>query len=226
MIKGVFDLYIERWDFFLELLWEHIVLTAIAVFFITIIGLSVGIYMTRNRVFAKIMLAITNFIYTIPSIALFGFLVILVGIGNKSAIIALVIYGLLPIVRNTYVGINEVDEQITESAIGMGSTNIQLLYRVQLPLALPVIFAGFRTMVIMTIALCGIASFIGAGGLGVAIWRGITTYYPEMTIAGSLLVAALAIVTDLILEQVEKASRKRVLGSEEQANMLSREIFK
>ncbi|WP_330683993.1 ABC transporter permease, partial [Petrocella sp. FN5] len=212
VILNVIKLYVERWDFFLELLLQHISLSLIAIFYITIIGLSMGIYMTRNKIFATVVLTVTNFLYTIPSIALFGFLVIITGIGNKSAIIALVVYGVLPIIRNTYVGINEVDDQVVEAAVGMGSTEIQLLTKVQLPLALPFIFAGFRTMVIMTIALGGIASFIGAGGLGVAIWRGITTNFPEMTIAGSLLVATLAILTDLIMELVENKMKFRILG--------------
>ncbi len=213
-IVNLFKLYIERWEFFLELTLEHISLTFISVVLITIIGLTMGIYMTRNKLFATVTLAVTNFLYTIPSIALFGFLVIFTGIGNKSAIIALVIYGILPVIRNTYVGINEVDSQVVESAVGMGSTDKQLLFKVQLPLALPVIFAGFRTMVIMTIALCGIASFIGAGGLGVAIWRGITTNFPEMTMAGSLLVATLAIIADSIMEAIEKFMKLRILGIE------------
>jgi len=135
-----------------------------------------------------------------------------VGIGEKAALPALITYGLLPVIRNTYVGIREVDPLIVESAIAMGVTDRQLLVKVQLPIALPVIFAGFRTMVVMTIALTGIASFIGAGGLGVAIWRGITTYFQEMTVAGSLLVAILAIVTDLLLGWIEKTIRRRVLG--------------
>lgn len=213
VVIGVFNLYAERSEFFIKLLLEHLSLTLISVAIITVLGLTIGVYMTRNEIFAKIMLAVTNFLYTIPSIALFGFLVIITGIGNKSAITALVIYGLLPIIRNTYVGIREVDAQIMESARGMGSTKRQLLFKVQLPLALPVILAGFRTMVIMTIALCGIASFIGAGGLGVAIWRGITTNFPEMTIAGSLLVAFLAIIADVLLELAEKKMRKRVMGA-------------
>jgi len=212
-IKGIFSLYYERWDFFLDLLLQHIMITLISVLFISVIGLTLGVLMTRWEKLAQIGLALTNFMYTIPSIALFGFLVFLTGIGNTSAIIALVIYGLLPIIRNTYVGIKDVDPEIIESAVGMGSTNKQLLFRVELPLALPVIIAGFRTMVIMTIALAGIASFIGAGGLGVAIWRGITTYYPEMTFAGSLLVALLAIFTDLILEFFERRVKLRVLGT-------------
>ena len=212
MIMGVIELYIERWDFFLELLLQHIGITAIAVTIITVMGLVIGILMTRNETFANIMLTTTNFLYTIPSIALFGILVTITGIGNKSAITALIVYGLLPIIRNTYVGIREVDPQIIESAVGMGSTEGQLLYRIKLPLALPVIVSGFRTMVIMTIALGGIASFIGAGGLGVAIYRGISTYFPEMIIAGSLLVALLAIITDWFLQLAEKKLSERVLG--------------
>jgi osmoprotectant transport system permease protein len=212
ILVGVLDLYRERWGFFSDLIIQHILLTLISVTIIILLGIFIGIIMTRNAVFAKVSLAITNFLYTIPSIALFGFLVIITGIGNKSAILALVIYGLLPVIRNTYVGINEVNKQILESAIGMGSTDMQLLFKVQLPLALPVIFAGIRIMVVMTIALCGIASFIGAGGLGVAIWRGITTNFPEMTIAGSLLVALLAIIADLAIGVVEKKAKKRFLG--------------
>ena len=102
---------------------------------------------------------------------------------------------------------------VIEAAVGMGSTDRQLLFQVQLPIALPVIIAGFRTMVVMTIALGGIASFIGAGGLGVAIWRGITTNYTEMTVAGSILVALLAVAADLIFERIERIIRKRVLGT-------------
>ncbi|WZL81388.1 ABC transporter permease [Vallitaleaceae bacterium 9-2] len=212
MIKGVIKLYIERWDFFLELLLQHIVMTLVSVVIITILGLGLGILMTKNTWVASILLVVTNFLYTIPSIALFGILVTISGIGNKSAIIALIIYGLLPMIRNTYVGIKEVDPQIIESAIGMGSTELQLLYRIQLPQALPVIMSGFRTMVIMTIALGGIASFIGAGGLGVAIYRGISTYFPEMIVAGSLLVAFLAIGVDAFLQKVEQAMTRKVLG--------------
>jgi osmoprotectant transport system permease protein len=211
-IGDVFKLYVDRWAFFLELLIEHIKLSGIAVFVITLVGVSIGIYISRNERLASFVISATNFLYTIPSIALFGVLAGTVGIGEKAALPALIVYGLLPVIRNTYVGIREVDPLIVESAIAMGVTDRQLLLKVQLPIALPVIFAGFRTMVVMTIALTGIASFIGAGGLGVAIWRGITTYFQEMTVAGSLLVAGLAIVTDLFLGWFEKGIRRRVLG--------------
>jgi len=212
MVKKVIDLYIDRWEFFLELLLQHIGITLIAVLIITVLGLTLGIVMTKNELLASILLVVTNFLYTIPSIALFGILVTISGIGNKSAIVALIIYGLLPMIRNTYVGIKEVDGQMIESAVGMGTTEKQLLFRIQLPQALPVIMSGFRTMVIMTIALAGIASFIGAGGLGVAIYRGISTYFPEMIIAGSLLVALLAIIVDWTLHLLETVLTKRVLG--------------
>lgn len=212
MINDLIEIYKDRSEFFIELTIEHLIITLIAVTIIMVIGLTVGILITKSNIAASIVLAITNFLYTIPSIALFGILVTITGIGNKSAIVALVIYGLLPIIRNTYVGINEVDPQMIESAVGMGTTKRQLLFRIQLPQALPVIMSGFRTMVIMTIALGGIASFIGAGGLGVAIYRGISTYNPELIIAGSLLVALLAIIIDFLLQLVENALTRRVLG--------------
>lgn len=203
----------ERKEFFLTLFIQHMYLTFLAILIITVIGIAVGIYMTRNKVIAGFIMGTVNIIYTIPSIALFGFLVALTGIGNKSALIALCIYGLLPVIRNTYVGINEVDPFLIQAATGMGSTDRQLLLKVQIPLALPVIFAGFRTMVVMTIALGAIASFIGAGGLGVAIWRGITTNFPEMTFAGSLLVAGLAFVVDFILGLVERLMKNQYVST-------------
>ena len=211
-ITKMFELYISRFDFFLKLFIEHIIICFSAIGLISVIGILLGIYITRNKRAARVILSIADFLYTIPSIALFGFLVTVTGIGNTSAIIALVTYGILPMLRSTYVGIIEVEAQVVESAVAMGSTDMQLLWKIQLPLALPFIMAGFRTMVVMTIALGGIASFIGAGGLGVAIWRGITTSFPEMTAAGSLLVAGLAISSNVILEFVEGKIRRKVLG--------------
>lgn len=204
---------IDRKEFFFTLFLQHIYLTFLAIIIITIFGIALGIYMTRNKFLAGFIMTLVNIIYTIPSIALFGFLVAFTGVGNKSALIALCIYGLLPVIRNTYVGINEVDPFLIQAATGMGTTNNQLLFKVQVPLAIPVIFAGFRTMVVMTIALGAIASFIGAGGLGVAIWRGITTNFPEMTFAGSMLVAGLAFVVDFILGLIEKLMKNQYMSS-------------
>ena len=123
--------------------------------------------------------------------------------------IALTVYALLPMVRNTHTGISNIDPAILEAARGMGSTRLQILFRIKLPLAMPVIMSGIRSMVTMTIALAGIASFIGAGGLGVAIYRGITTNNAAMTMAGSLLIAVLALVVDFLLGFVERRMKKR-----------------
>ncbi|WP_243134795.1 ABC transporter permease [Acetobacterium wieringae] len=208
-IKNLGELLKTRSDFFIELLLQHLVLSLIAIVIITVVGVTTGVLIAKSQKAASVVIGLTNVLYTIPSIAMFGFFVSITGIGNTTAIIALVIYGLLPVIRNTYVGLTEVDDQILEAAVGMGSTPWQLLSKIQFPLALPVIIAGIRNMVVMTIALAGIASFIGAGGLGVAIWRGITTNFDEMTVAGSLLVALLAFVADGILGIIEKRLLRR-----------------
>ena len=210
MIESTLSLLVEKRSWFFELLIQHIGISCVAVFLAVIIGLSIGMAIAQWRRGAKPVLALVNFIYTIPSIALFGFLIPVTGIGNTTAIAALSIYALLPMVRNTYTGLTSIDPAITEAARGMGSTNGQLLYRIELPLAAPVIVSGIRTTTTMTIALAGIASFIGAGGLGVAIYRGITTNNLEMTVAGSALIALLAITVDLLLGLIEKRARRHL----------------
>ena len=190
-------LLVEKRDWFFELLLQHIGISLISIALAALIGLSLGIAIATWRRGAKPVLALVNFVYTIPSIALFGFLIPITGIGDPTAIVALTVYALLPMVRNTYTGLTTIDPAIIEAARGMGSTDRQLLYRIELPLAAPVIMSGIRNMATMTIALAGIATFIGAGGLGVAIFRGITTYNLAMTLAGSVLIALLAIVVDL-----------------------------
>ena len=209
LLKDIIDIYVTRSSEFVEYFLQHLYIIAVALAFIVLVGLLLGILMTYNRTFATIILAITGFLYTIPSIAMFGFLVFITGIGNTSAIIAIFIYGVLPLIRNTYVGIQEVSLDILEAATGMGSTEAQLLFRIKLPLAAPVIIAGLRTTVVMTIALGGIASFIGAGGLGIPIWRGIAVNNRALTIAGSLLIALMAVLADLSLQIIEKRLKYR-----------------
>lgn len=209
MLKELFSLYAERWSFFLSLTLQHLEISLIAIVCAAIIGMGLGILCSRYRHSSPFVLGLTNFIYTIPSIALFGFLIPFSGIGNTTAIIALTIYALLPMVRNTHTGIVEIDSEIIEAARGMGSTPFQILYKIQLPLAFPVILTGLRNMVVMTIALAGIAAFIGAGGLGVAIYRGITTNNSAMTVAGSLLIALLALIADGLLSRYEKHIKKK-----------------
>lgn len=215
MIQEIFRLYAERSSFFAELILQHIRIAGISVTVSLVLGLVIGVIISEYRKPAQIIMNVINVLYTIPSISMLGFLIPFTGIGDKTAIIALSIYGLLPIVRNTYTGISTIQPFLTEVATGMGSTRGQVLFRVKLPLALPVILAGVRSMVVMTISLSGIASYIGAGGLGVAIYRGITTNNAAMTYAGSILIALVALISDRLIYLLEKkipwgeAARKR-----------------
>lgn len=209
MIGDMITLLTERRDFFLGLLWEHLQISLAAIVIAIVVGGVVGICISEFEKSAKPTLAVINFLYTIPSISMLGFLIPFSGVGNATAIIALTVYALLPMVRNTHTGIANVDPAILEAARGMGSTRLQILFKIRFPLAMPVIMSGIRSMVTMTIALAGIASFIGAGGLGVAIYRGITTNNGAMTMAGSLLIALLALVLDFILGFLEKRLQRR-----------------
>ena len=209
MLKDVLELYQNRPDFFIQLTLEHIKICGISIVIAFFIGSVLGIWISEYKRFSPFIIGITNIIYTIPSIALLGFFIPISGIGNTTAIIALSIYGLLPIVRNTYTGLVSIDPAIIEAAKGMGSTSGQILYKIKLPLALPIILSGLKNMVVMTIALGGIASFIGAGGLGVAIIRGITINNLAMTVAGSLIIALMALFFDFLIGSFEKQIYKK-----------------
>ena len=199
----------DRRDFFLTCLLEHIRISLTAVVCAGVLGILTGVSISRHKKAAGIALGVINVVYTVPSISLLGFLIPFTGIGDKTAVIALTVYGLLPIVRNTYTGLVNVDAGILEVAEGLGADGKQILFGIRFPLAIPVIISGFRNMVVMIIAMGGIASFIGAGGLGAAIYRGITTYNMALTAAGSLLIALLALLSDWLLSRAEKAVNRR-----------------
>lgn len=209
MLNQILNILIERRDFFIDLTTQHLEISIIAIIIAAFLGLILGVIISEYDKSSSFVLGLVNFIYTIPSISLLGILIPFSGIGNTTAIIALTIYGLLPMVRSTYTGIKSINPTIIEAAEGMGSTRFQILYKIKLPLAIPVIMSGLRNMVVMTIALTGIASFIGAGGLGVAIYRGITTNNEVMTIAGSILIALLALGLDTILGFIEKSLNRK-----------------
>lgn len=215
MINDIWILFIERREFFFGLLLEHMKISLIAIGLAIVLGGIIGILISEYQKTTRTTLGVINFLYTIPSISMLGFLIPFSGVGNATAIIALTVYALLPMVRNTHTGIVNIEPSILEAAKGMGSTRFQILYKIKLPLAIPVIMSGIRNMVTMTIALAGIASFIGAGGLGVAIYRGITTNNSTMTIVGSLLIALLALGTDLLLGLIEKQMQKRTKKSKQ-----------
>ena len=204
MINQLVKLLTEDFKFFLNLTVEHILISLLAISIASVLGIILGIIISEYRRFSGLILGTVNILYTIPSIALLGFFITITGVGNTTALIALIIYALLPIIRSTYTGIVNINPLIIEASEGMGSTKLQQLFKVKLPLALPVLMSGIRNMVTMTIALAGIASFVGAGGLGVAIYRGITTNNSAMTFLGSLLIALLALIFDFILGIIEK----------------------
>ena len=209
LLKEILQIYMERREWFLELFGQHLKIAGIAIVLASIMGLLLGIFIAEKEFMAPVILRLANIFYTIPSISLLGILIPFTGIGDKTAIIALTLYGLMPMIRNTYTGICGVSQEIIQAARGMGSTDIQILWRIKLPLALGVILAGVRNMVVMTLSVTAIAAFIGAGGLGVAIYRGITIYNPALTFAGSVLIALLALIADLLLGILENYVKKR-----------------
>jgi osmoprotectant transport system permease protein len=186
---------------------EHLYLVTIAISISLLIGIPLGILVTRKPELNQPILGFANIMQTIPSLALFGLLIpipILGGIGDRSAIIALTLYSLLPIIRNTYTGISGVDPAIREAGKGMGMTDWQLLFQVEIPLAMPVILAGIRVATVIAIGLATVAAAIGAGGLGVFIFRGIQTINNQLLLAGAIPSALMALIADFGLGFIEK----------------------
>jgi osmoprotectant transport system permease protein len=191
----------------LSLTLEHIELVLISIVVAALIAVPGAILMTRRAALRRGMMGLANVVQTVPSLALFGFLLPLPfigGIGKHTAIIALCLYAILPILRNTLVGILGVDAAVRESAVAMGMTPNQILRQVELPLALPAILAGLRIATVTTIGTATIAAAIGAGGLGVFIFQGIASVDSAMILAGAVPAAVLAVIADEGLEWIEK----------------------
>ncbi|MBD2530679.1 ABC transporter permease [Nostoc flagelliforme FACHB-838] len=185
---------------------EHLFLVGIAIGIAILIGIPLGILITRKTYLRQPILGIANIFQTIPSLALFGLLIpvpIIGGIGAVPAIVALTVYSLLPIIRNTYTGITGVDPAIREAGRGMGMTDRQLLLQVEIPLALGVILAGVRVATVIAIGIATIAAAIGAGGLGVFIFRGISVVNNQLILAGAVPAAAIALLADFVIGWIE-----------------------
>jgi len=186
---------------------EHLVLVAVAMAFAAAIGIPLGIALTRRPPLRRWVLGTANVIQTVPSLALFGFLIpvpLLGGIGSRTAIVALTLYALLPILRNTYTGISGVDRAVIEAARGMGMTNRQLLWQVEIPLSLGVILAGVRVATVISVGVATIAAAIGAGGLGTYIFRGVAMVNNSVILAGAIPAALLAVLADVGLGLAER----------------------
>ncbi|MEB1808465.1 MAG: ABC transporter permease [Bacillaceae bacterium] len=199
-----FDTVITRQDLIIQRAIEHLYLSFAAILIAVAISLPLGIYISKRKKVAEYYIGVTAVFQTIPSLALFGFLVPFLGIGTVTALVALIIYALLPILRNTYTGINSVDEGIVEAGEGMGMTSRQILWKIQLPLALPFIMAGIRTATVLTVGVATLATFVGAGGLGDVIWRGLQSWNNSLVLAGAIPVALMALFFDFVLKLVEK----------------------
>jgi osmoprotectant transport system permease protein len=199
----------ENFDQALFLTWEHIWIVFLSLFIAMITGIPTGIAITRNEALAKKVLNAANILMTIPSIAMFGLMLPVLapmgwGLGKVPAVIALVLYSELPIIRNTYIAIKNVDPALVDAGKGLGLTRWKLLKEVEIPLAIPVILAGLRTAAVMNIGIAAIAAYIGAGGLGVFIQQGISRSYEAMIITGALGVSLLAILVDSLMALLER----------------------
>ncbi|GAX02242.1 ABC transporter permease [Secundilactobacillus hailunensis] len=185
--------------------WQHIYISGISLGLGTIVAVPLGIALTRTKRTASIVISIASMLQTIPALALLAFMIPLFGIGAKPAIIALFIYSLLPILRNTYIGMNDVDPTLKDAAKGMGMTGWQSIIKVEVPLAAPVIMSGIRLSATYVIAWAALASYIGAGGLGDFIFNGLNLYRSDLILGGSIPVIILALLVDWVLGKVETA---------------------
>lgn len=199
----------QNWTELLDATGQHIFLSVVALLVGCIISIPLGVFITRHERLANPILTIVSIIQTIPSLALLGFMIPIFGIGTTPAVIALTLYALLPILRNTYTGIKEVDKASVESGTGMGMTRRQILWMVELPLARSVIMAGVRTSAVLTIGVATLATFIGAGGLGDLIMRGIDMIDTPMILTGAIPAALLAIIFDVVLMGLDKVMTPR-----------------
>jgi osmoprotectant transport system permease protein len=192
---------------FLGLVWQHLTLVTISTILSILIGIPAGIWVTRRPSVSGAVLGAANVLQTIPSLALFGLLIPLPfigGVGARTAIVALVVYALLPVIRNTVTGIRGIDPAVREAAVGMGMTDGELLRLVELPLATAVIMAGVRVAAVVGVGVATIAAAVGAGGLGVYIFRGVATVNDTLILAGALPAALMALAIDAGLGVIER----------------------
>ena len=203
----LFDFLIRNRGEVFQFTLEHLVLVAIAMALAVTIGVPLGIVLTRRPALRRWVLGAANVIQTVPSLALFGFLIpvpLIGGIGARTAIVALTLYALLPIIRNTYTGISGVDRAVVEAARGMGMTDRQMLWQVEIPLSLGVILAGIRVATVIAVGVATIAAAIGAGGLGVYIFRGVAMVSNQVILAGAIPAAILAVLADVSFGWAER----------------------
>jgi len=208
---------LSDWSFFMEhraeilgATLEHLELVLVSMLIALLIAVPLGMFIVQRPALRAVSIGIANVFQTIPSLALFGFLIpipFIGGIGKRTAIVALVLYALLPILRNTYVGLSEIDPAVLEAAEAMGMTPAQIMLRVRFPLAFSIILAGIRTATVLTIGIATIGAAIGAGGLGTFIFRGVALVSDSLILAGAIPAALLALLADFFLGLLERRLR-------------------
>lgn len=197
--------FAENGENLVRLIWEHLYISVISGSLGVLFAVPIGIWLTRiNDRVADLVISFVSILQSLPSLALLTLMIPLIGVGQVPAIVALFIYSLMPIMRNTYAGIQSVDEGMVDAAKGMGMTTIQLLQKVELPQAAPIIMAGIRLSTTYVIAWTTLASFIGAGGLGDFIFNGLNLYIPELIIGGTIPVTVIALLADFLLSRLEQ----------------------
>lgn len=205
-LRRVFNYFTNNLDRISGYTMQHFILISIAITISVILWVSLGVLLRNNKKMADGVLGLGSFIMSVPSIALYGILISIPGLGlsRQSAVIGLVLYSMLPILRNVYVALNEVDKNILEAAKGMGMSETQILRKVQLPLALPVILAGVRVATVMMVGIGTLAVYIGERNLGVLIEQGLTRSRSDMIIVGALVVTVFVVIIDFFIGWLEK----------------------
>lgn len=205
MFQELIEFIIYNWSDIMSKTLEHITLSFTAVGLAALVGIPVGFLIVNHEKPSSIVMNIANIIQTIPSLALFAFAMPLFGIGTRPAIFALFLYALLPIIKNTLIGIRNVNPATIKAAVGMGMSRTQIMFGVEVPLAISVIMGGIRIAAVTSIGIATIATLIAAGGLGDFIYRGLSMYHQPMIITGAIFSALLALIVDLLLGLLEKS---------------------
>ena len=200
----------NNWDQILLALYEHIVIAATSLSIAFVLSLAIGIVAARNERIFKWSIGMSGFLYTIPTLAFLALLIPVVGLGRANAIICMVAFSLMILIRNIATGIREVPADVVDAARGMGMSPFEILVRVELPLAAPIVVAGLRIAAVTVISVAVVAAYVNAGGLGTLIFNGISNDHAPKIWAGALTACALAVATDLSLARVERALRRRV----------------
>lgn len=198
-----FEYFARKFPEIAKLLIEHLQISVFSVAVAVVLGIPLGLWISRNERLASVVVGLANTIQALPSIALLGFLIPFVGIGERPAIIMIVLYTILPVLKNTYAGVNSVDRSLVDVGAGLGMTPLQLLIRVQFPIATPVIMAGVRICAVTAVGYTTLAALVGAGGLGQLIYRGLFMVNGPMIVAGALPAMVLTLLVDKLLKLVE-----------------------